>query len=158
MRIKTLFETDKQIAKGPRDGICYKIFRSRIIKREEWDFICKQESKFWSKDVWEQLKIKLNIKVDPTKMAKFMKSELNLSFKKATLRPINLNVKRQQLLKILFSVRIAKQLEKWKCIVNIDEASISRLTKRSYSWFIRGAPGLIKNTSFSGSFNVISAI
>ena len=34
MRIKALFETDKQIEKGPRDEIGYKIFRSRIIKSE----------------------------------------------------------------------------------------------------------------------------
>ena len=108
--------------------------------------------------MWEQLKIKLNIKVDNKTISKFMKSELNLSFKKDTSRPINLNVKRQQLLKILFSVRIAKQLKKWKCIVNIDEASISRLIKISYSWIIRGAQGSIKNISFSGSLNVISAI
>ena len=38
MWTKTLFETDKQIAKGLSGGIGYKIFIPRII-REAWDFI-----------------------------------------------------------------------------------------------------------------------
>ena len=82
-------------------------------------------------------------------ITKFLKCDLNLSFKKATSRPMNLNVTRQKLLKIFFSARIAKQLEKWKYIVNIDEASISRLTTRIYSWLIRDVLGSIKNISFS---------
>ena len=42
--------------------------------------------------------------------------------------------------------------------MNIDEATVGRQTKENYSWLIRGAPGSIKNISFSGSMNIISAI
>ena len=87
-----------------------------------------------------------------------MNSQLSLSFKKATSRPLNLNVKRQHLLKILFSFHVSKQLEKWEWIMNIDEATIERLKKENYSWLIKGPSGSIKNISFSGSLNIISAI
>ena len=42
--------------------------------------------------------------------------------------------------------------------MNIDEATIERLKKENYSWLIKGPSGSIKNISFSGSLNIISAI
>ena len=119
-RIKYLFQSAKPILKVPRDALGIKIFQSRIVKSESWSFIRKQESQFTSKDAWQHLEKPLDVKVSSKAMAKFMNSQLSLSFKKVTSRPLNLNIKRQHLLKILFSVRVSKQLEKWEWIMNID--------------------------------------
>ena len=157
-RIKAMFESGNPSAQLARDKLGIKIFQSRLVKRIAWDFILKQETPFCAKDVWDYIERRLKTRIDAKLMTKFMKFELNLSFKKATSRPLNLNVKSQHLLQILFSIRLVKQLEKWECIINIDEASISRLTKMNYSWLLRGASGSTKNIKFAGSWNIISAI
>ena len=42
--------------------------------------------------------------------------------------------------------------------MNINEATVGRLTNENYSWLIKGSPGSIKNISFLGSLNIISII
>ena len=68
-RIKYLFQSTKPILKGTRDALGIKIFQSRIVKRESWSFIRKQESQFTSKDVWQHLEKALDVKVSSKAMA-----------------------------------------------------------------------------------------
>ena len=87
-----------------------------------------------------------------------MKEELHMSFKKASSRILKLDVKRQKKLMILFVVLLMDLINDSKRIVNIDESSLSRLTKTNYTWGIKGVPVVTKNVRFIGSLNIITAI
>ena len=58
----------------------------------------------------------------------------------------------------MFSIILAKQLDKIEWVVNVDESSFSRLTKQNYAWLLKGVSGSVKNIQFSGSINLITAI
>ena len=87
-----------------------------------------------------------------------MKNEASISFKKASSRPIQIDVKIIQRLKALFLIMLTKQLDKIEWVVNVDESSFNRLTKQNYTWLLKGVPGNVKNIQFSGSINLITAI
>ena len=143
-RIKYIFQSAKSILKGPRDTLGIKIFLSRIVKRESWSFIRKQESQFTSKDVWQHMEKTLDVKVSSKAMAKFMNSQLSLFIKKVTLRNPESQHQTTTPAQNILSVRVSKLLEKWEWIMNIDEATVGRLTKENYSWIIKASPGFIK--------------
>ena len=91
-------------------------------------------------------------------LIQFLKEHLNLSFKKGTSRPSNINHKRLDALKWLFSVRLTKRITGHSLIVNIDESTFSRNTKRHYSWIRKGENCSISNTKFFNSMSVIAWI
>ena len=117
-----------------------------------------QELSFWSIDVCRHLLKEFWVEVDHRLMAKFMREELHMSFKKASSRPLKLNTKRQHQLMILFVVLLVELIEGSKWIFNIDESALSHLTKADYTWGLMGVPAVTKNVRFIGSLNIISAI
>ena len=56
-------------------------------------FIFRQEAPFRSKDVCRHIEERLGISIKSGIMAKFMKEDLSLSFKKGSSRPVALDVK-----------------------------------------------------------------
>ena len=91
-------------------------------------------------------------------LRRLLVEKFGLSFKKTWSRPIKLDVKRHPWMKALFWVNILKMLPRIQLIVNMDEMLLSRSLKVEYSWTVRGNPGWIRNTRFSDSANLISAI
>ena len=157
-RIFRMFEEGGQRLKRWSSELGINIFKSSRVKNEAIDFIFNQEVPFTSKDVCISLKEKLNVDIDRRTITKFMKNELSMSFKKASSRPIQIDVKIIQRLKALFSIMLTKQLDKIEWVVNLDESSFSRLTKQNYTWLLKGVPGSVKNIQFSWSINLITAI
>ena len=141
-----------------RDQLGYKVFKSEKIKRLATGFVLKQETSFVSRDVWNFVKEFSEFDIDHRWMTKFLNCELGMSFKKASSRLFSVDVKRIHQLKVLFSVILAKHLSKHTLLINFDESSFSRLTKRWYTWLIKGAPGSMKNIQLKGSLNLVSAI
>ena len=135
-----------------------KIFKSRKVKGSAIEFIGNQETPFTSKEVCIHLKETLDVDIDRRTMTKFMKNELTMSFKKASPRPIQININIIQRLKILSSIILTKQLDRITWVMKIDESSFSRLTKQNYTWLLKGIPGSVKSIKFSGSINLITAI
>ena len=157
-RIVKMFEEWTQIVRPDTSKIEIKIFKSKKIRKATTDFILNKETPFTSKDVCAYLKNRLDVDIDSRTEARYMKNSLSMSFKKASSRPTQIDTLRIHRLKVLYSIILSKQLNSWKWIVNVDESSFSRLTKKDYTWLLKGIPGSVKNVQFSGSINLISAI
>ena len=157
-RINRMFKDERGQLEFSSSKLGIKIFKSRKVKGSAIEFIGNQETPFTSKDVCIHLKETLDVDIDRRTMTKFMKNELAMSFKKASPRPIQINIKIIQRLKILFSIILTKQLDRITWVMNIDESSFSRLTKQNYTWLLKGIPGRVKSIQFSRSINLITAI
>ena len=83
---------------------------------------------------------------------------MNLRYKKGLARLVDFDEERQKLVKLWFSVKIWKVIDKFDALINIDESSFSRLTKNNYSWIPKGKEQIIKNISFRNSCSLVTAI
>ena len=90
------------------------------------EYIEKESSWFTSIDVRNYVKKSIGISVSLHQIRRHLKTIHNLSFKKGSSRPISLNTERIALLKQLFWIKLSKELEGVKVLVNLDESSISK--------------------------------
>ena len=60
--------------------------------------------------------------------------------------------------KQLFSIKLWKILERFSILINVDESSFSRLTKKEFTWMPKGKSQIIKNICFKNSWSLIIAI
>ena len=87
-----------------------------------------------------------------------MKKDSNLTFKKWTSRPNNINLNQIKSMRLMFAIEFAQCLKKNLLIWNIDELVISRKAKSNYSRSIKSSNKEIKNEMFSNSINLIMYI
>ena len=83
---------------------------------------------------------------------------MRYSFKRSTPRPTSLNMERIDLWKALFSIKIAKEMDKFDIIINIDESTLSKGVVEHYSWSPVGIPTPIQSIIFQKSVSIIAAI
>ena len=113
---------------------------------------------FNSIEITNHVNFELNKNYKPYFIRKLMKSELNLTFKKVKPRPNNVNFDFLKASRQLFAVKFSQFISEDTLVINIDETSINRHIKTSYSWSKKGIPYEAKNSPFSGSMNWIMAI
>ena len=135
-----------------------RIMYSPEIQKFISEFIKHNHEPFSSKDVIKAVRKDLEISLESHHLIKYMKENMNLSFKKETSRPSNLNRERQLIFKWLFCIRIAKRISDKMILINIDESSFSRNTKVHYSWIQKGEDRWLNNTKFSNSLSTIAGI
>ena len=111
-----------------------KIMCSAVIKQFITKLINNNHLPFSSRDVIKAARRDLGISQQIYHLINYMKENMNISFKKSTSRPSNLNRERQQLLKWLFSRRLTKRISSNMILININESSFLRSTKINYSW------------------------
>ena len=111
-----------------------------------------------SRDIEIYLENKLNERYTKDSIIKFMKKQLNLSFKKWSSRPILKDPVRFKLYKSLFCIEFANIVNPSSILVKIDETSFSRHTKINYSRSKTGVSSSINNISFSGWLTLIWTI
>ena len=128
-----------------------KILHSSILRQFIMKFVETHNNPFTSNDVILAVKKRFWITIQKHQLIKFLKEHLNLSFKKGTSRPEHIKQRRLSILKWLFSVRLTKRIASNSLLINIDESTFSRITKRHYSWLGKGENCSIKNTKFSNS-------
>ena len=87
-----------------------------------------------------------------------MKIKLNFSYKRFKPRPNNIDLKRLEWIRRLFSIKFSQLVDSNTLIINIDESSIGRNTKQNYSWGIRGHPIETKVISIKGSISQWTAL
>ena len=63
-----------------------------------------------------------------------MKEYCGLSYKKGKSRPFKVNITKQKLLKVYFSVKVAQKLSNYKILIEIDKTTFSRDIKITHSW------------------------
>ena len=145
----------KDIFKGIR---WRKMISSPLISDWISEFVKAKTGNFISQDVRVCIQEKLAVLIPLHQIRKHLKKKEHLSYKKGSSRPISLNVERLKLMKQLFWVKLAYQLNKIKILLNIDESVFNRDTRRNYSWLKTGKACSITNTIFKGSINIISCI
>ena len=67
-----------------------------------------------------------------------MKIELNLTYKRVKTRPNNVDFNKINASRQLFAIKISKLIKISSLVINIDETSINRHIKSSYSWSKKG--------------------
>ena len=87
-----------------------------------------------------------------------MRQQKNLSYKKDWARRFDLDQNRLSYLRILYSVRLTKQLNENILLINIDEVSFSTEVFNDRSWLKRGINWEIFSQKYSGSISIILAI
>ena len=83
---------------------------------------------------------------------------MRLSYKKGSSRPVNVDLRRVDLCRHLFSIRLVSKLRRVKVLVNVDEANINKETKMNYSWLPTGVSSRISNFRYSQFVNIIGSI
>ena len=87
-----------------------------------------------AKEVTDKVNGKLNTSYSVNFIRGLMKNKANLSFKRVKSRPNSIDMDRIKSIRSLFSIKFAK-IVTWKTLlINVDESSINRKVKTSYSW------------------------
>ena len=104
---------------------CKKIIHYPSVQKWIKEFIEKESSWFTSIEVRDYIQKSIGLIVPLHQVRRHLKHIHNLSFKKGSSRPVNLNTERVALLKQLFWIKLSKELQRVKVLINIDESSIS---------------------------------
>ena len=83
---------------------------------------------------------------------------LNKSYKKGLPRIMNFDETWQSWAKQLFSIKLWKTIEKFSMLINVDESSFSRLTKKELTWIPKGKDQIVKSICFKNSWSLVTAI
>ena len=114
------------------------------IIEEIKNFINNVDHALNSIDVTNHINIKLNKDFKPSEIRKLMKSELNLTFKKVKQKPNNVNYDILKASRQLFAIKYSQIISSGTLAINLDETSINRHIKISYSWSKKGTPNEAK--------------
>ena len=88
----------------------------------------------------------------------FMKEVAKLTIKKVKQRPSSINFAKIKESRRLFVSKLGKLLTWETLVINIDESSINRHIKNSYSWSEKVIQKEAKSIIFSGNVNLVLAI
>ena len=87
-----------------------------------------------------------------------MINKLGIKYKRGLSRLIDYNEERQLWMKQWFAVKLSMLLKNFELLINIDESSFSRFTKKNYSWIPKGKAQVIKNICFRNSCSLVITI
>ena len=125
------------------------------IIRNYW---LNQKSWFTISDVANYLSRAGGIYVKHNILRGYMRDNLKLSFKKASSRPVDMNIQKQNILKQAFTLEFSSIVSTEMLMVNIDEVNFSYQTKNARTWIPKGWNKPILNTCFKGTRCFICAI
>ena len=158
-RTVKLMEDESGSSMNMNKKIKNRFIDSSYIKQEIVDFVHKnRHNPFNWVNIQQHLNDKVSIMIPLPAIRKFLKNEMRYSFKRSAPRPASLNMERHDLLKTLFSAKIAKEMDKFDLIINVDESTLNRGIVEHYSWSPIGVPTPTKSIIFNKSVSVIAAI
>ena len=135
-----------------------KVSESWAIKQAIKNYVQNSSSIFNSNDIAKYVLQTFNVKIQKRCIIKFLKEDMNMSYRKASSRPSQASSRSNQIFKLLFYIEFANNLDTLDVLVNIDEAIFSRWTKFNYSWMEKGNQNISYNSNFAGSLALIGAI
>ena len=121
-------------------------------------FCYTKKEPFTRRELKEYLLKYFGIDLSLEKIQIFLKSQLGLSYKKGSPRPLNLDHNLTRLKKTLFSIKIIEVLRQSMLLVNVDEASLTDMTRRNYSWSKKRLPSSLSNLIIRESISLIGSI
>ena len=137
---------------------CRSQIKQTFVQDSIRGFVDKRCSPFFALEVQNHIKLELGILLQLHQIRSFMKTSLNISYKKGNKLQLNLDREMHNLLQQLFTVMLVKQLSNIKLLPNIDESTINRDSWNHYSWLRIGEFWSLNNIIFKQSISNISLI
>ena len=106
----------------------------------------------------DELRARTRIDLPNCKVIKYLKEKLRFSFKKGSYRPPSVRYTNHKLARGWFSVQLLRLLLKGQLILNWDECSFNRSTRKNYSWLPMGSGGSIINSTVVNRCSLILSI
>ena len=134
------------------------IVESPKIQNAVRTYLCITKTPWTAKNIVMYLKTKLGISISERIVRIILSKKLGMRYKKGLSRLVNFDEAKQHLAKQWFSIKLWKVIERFRVLINVDQSSFSRLTKKDYSWIPKGKSQIIKNIWFKNSCSLITAI
>ena len=144
--------------------LCRHLYEFHLLYNRNWRFYWNQQNLVISSIrvyciLTHQLNnSKLNIEYSVSTIRKFMKSKMNISFKRVKSRPVNIKFKKIERIRSIFVLKLSQEIVYHTLLINIDESSINRFVKTNYYWGYKWKPFEWKNSSFTGSISWVLAV
>ena len=135
----TLYNIKKEFDTQIHELKLEKPITSRNLVESSWiqnlirNYLASTKIPWSSKDIWTHISTKTGLVIDKRIVRRVMKEKLWMSYKKGLARLVKVDENFQTLIKQWLSIRLWKVIENFKMLINIDETSFSRLTKKSLS-------------------------
>ena len=100
----------------------------------------------------------MGLEIKETTIRRILIESLGMAYKKGLARIVNFDEEFQDRIKQWFAIKLWKVLDRFELLINIDESSFSRLTKKDFSWIPKGKEQIIKNIWFRNSWSLMTAI
>ena len=144
---------------GPnRKFVKLKNLIEKCLKKCIEKYIESTQHAFNVKDVASSIYEELGFSFSVNFLRRFMKTNMNLTYKRVKPRPNNVDLVKLDLTRKLFAVKIVKYLSETTLIINMDQSSINRNIKFNRSWGLKGVEIELKNSIFSGSVSLWMAV
>ena len=148
------------------DNFCNKVLeeeQSHLTRQEDvkiWirRYICDQRGGVTAKKIKDHVIKTLGKTISLSEIRWYLKQNLNLSFKKGWPRPADIDNNKISLLRILYTIRLAKAINNKILTINVDESSFSNELWNERSWLKRGVNSEIISMRFRGSVSLILAV
>ena len=101
---------------------------------------------------------KLDINIPSHQIRRYLKTVMKLSYKKGCTRRVDIDQNRLSYIRILYSIRITKQMNENILMVNIDETSLNTEVLNQRSWLKIGVNWELFSQKFKDSLSLVSAI
>ena len=124
---------------------------SQCIQNLIKEYIKSAKGAFTCRDIQQYVKNVSSIHLKQSQIKNYIGDSWNMRYKKCKSRPITLDQERQNLLKIMFSIKIIEKMKERKLLINVDEATVGRNTRNKYSWSDRWCSKSIWNIKFRGA-------
>ena len=119
------------------------IVRSPMIQKVVSNYLKTTRTQCTSKDVTTFIQVKLGLRLPERTVRDVMTKELNMSYKKGLSRIVSFDEEHQLRIKQWFAIKLSSLFGEFEVMINVDESSFSRLTKKNFSWIPRGREQII---------------
>ena len=109
-------------------------------------------------DIKRMLDVEFNRNYSEWLIRSYLKTELKMSFRKSTAKPMNADITKLRKIRAMFWYIVSKRINENVLIVNIDESSFSNDLSNDKGWFKRGQSAEVFNKQYRGSWSLILAI
>ena len=157
-RVIREFNDNPKISNNRFEARVMKACESKVIKLAIENYVQNSCNVFNSNDIARYIQQVFNVTLQKRSIIKFLKEDMNMSYRRASSRPLQANSCSNQVFKLLFCIEFANNVDSFDVLVNIDEVIFSRWTKINYTWIEKGSQSISYNSNFAGSLALIGAI
>ena len=121
-------------------------------------YLIANRTPWTSKDICSYIQSEIGFVIPEVVVRAILTKVLNLKYKRGLSRLVNFDEEKSFIAKQWFAIKLWRMLDRFEVLINVDESSFSRLTKKNYSWIPKGKEQIIKNICFQNSWSLVTAI